>query len=176
MKVKFFVLFIAVILLAGANTSLKAQFVNVFNFDLTYDYLETTDPTVPLIYNATIQNNLSAFVTVNIDVNLLGDVWGIYSPDPVGPIFLSPFQSLTTSIGSFDFFDTVTPTKIQQIQFAAVGSGFFFDPNLGRCVFGFESEFHNASAGLVPEPSSFLLLLIGLLGIVGYNIKIRKRA
>jgi hypothetical protein len=173
MKNKFLLIVTGILMLVVLNAgSAFCGICDFVTFTLTPNYLATMDPTVPVTWQATIENTSSNWFAINIGVG-----FNFIYPDPgIGtvtfasglPTALGPGQVWQGNFASFDFFDWVTPYAEQYIQFSVFGNS--------TCPKGqFETQYQIGTAALVPEPSSLMLLFSGLVGLAGYRVAKRKK-
>jgi len=170
-KLLFLVTLVLMLGILSAGSAFSST-CDIITFALTPTYLATMDPTVPLTWQATIQNTSYHWFATNIGVG-----FNFINPDPgIGtvtfasglPIVLGPQQVWQGDFASFDFFDWVTPYAEQYIRFSVYGNS--------TCPKGeFETQYQIVSAAVVPEPSSLLLLFSGLVGLAGYRVVKRKK-
>jgi len=158
-----------VVLNAGSALCGICDFVT---FTLTPSYLATMDPTVPVTWQAAIENTSSTWFATNIGVG-----FNFIYPDPgIGtvtfasglPTVLGPGQVWQGNFASFDFFDWVAMGASQIIRFSVYGNT--------TCPKGqFETQYQIGTAAFVPEPSSLILLFSGLVALAGYRVAKRKK-
>jgi hypothetical protein len=138
-------------------------------FTITTDYLETTNQSIPVTFYAEITNpNLTTYSMVNVTSGWTPPVdLGILTLLSI-PKVLKPDISWTGPFAEFQFNTGLTAVQIQQIQFWVEAESF-----PAGCPL--QKTYDIGTAALVPEPSSILLLMTSLLGLVGFKL-IRRRA
>ena len=197
MKVKFFVLFIAVTLLAGANTSLKAQFIHTIDFEGLFDYEPVTNQYQHLgltFSNATVLTagfslnewdfppnsgmnvvfDDMAPITVNFDTPVTA-VGGYFTY--VMPITMTAFNSLGEAVASVNstYFENYVwsgnpSNELLQIAYSpGIASVQIMGDSWGG---SYVMDDFMVGAAAVPEPSTFMLLGIG---VIWLGILIRKK-
>ncbi len=139
----------------------------LFSFTIIAPDLQTADPSVPLTYIFTATNP-----SATSSVSLIGAAFGTVPPT-VGTFALSAFTgglsfgtpfilllpgaSITADFGTFTFTDPFAPVgTVQGLVFSMVG---FAAP------FTVETNFASASATVVPEPATLILMSLGLAGL-----------
>jgi len=161
-----------IVLCLSLTSSVFAQFdIISFTLGMPID-LVTGDPTVPVTWQATIENTSDLWNAENITygyefLDPLPPGLGTVVLNPALPIFLMHGQKETVTFASFDFNDWVPFGSTQQIQFSIAG-------NVQTKGKPFDTKYQIGTATLVPEPSSLLLLGAGLLGLVGVRV-VKKR-
>jgi hypothetical protein len=163
--------FMIIALCLFITNSVFAQFdIISFTLGMPIDLLTGTT-NAPVTWQATIVNTSDLWNASDMTYGFefLDPIPGIGSVtfDPGLPTFLMHGDTWTGSFASFDFDDWVPISSSQRIEFSISG-------NVQTKGKPFDTKYQIGSATYVPEPSSFLLLGAGLLGLVGFRV-VRKR-
>lgn len=170
MKNKVALLMILTLILGVSITSSAlAGITDIFMFTLTTPDLSTLDPLTTFTWEATISsaNDLYGVFNFNYQYTFLNGQHG--TVNILAPTSLTLAAKPDSWTGPFAEFAFDPGQSFQQLQFSVTGQ------LMGGC-WNVETRTQNASATVVPEPSSMLLSLVGFAGLFGYGIKRRKRS
>ena len=138
----------------------------LFSFTIIAPDLQSADPSLPLTYTFTATNPsaTSSVSLIGVSFANIPPTLGAFALSAFTgglsfgtPFILLPGASITASYGTFTFTDPFAPVgTVQGLVFSMVG---FAAP------FTVETNFASASATVVPEPATLILMSLGLAGL-----------